>query len=129
VAADPVVPSVPETQARRERLPFLGLGGFALGRRVPLAAGATIACMLLWFIPSNGGSELALAAYALLALPFAGLQVVPFVLLAHRAHAAAGSAAHQRGLYTGFLTAAEKVGLALVFLLTSLLVLPSRATT
>jgi len=77
------------------------------------AAGYAIACMLLWFIPSNSGSELALAAYALLGLPFAGLQLVPFVLLAHRAHAAAGSAAHQEGLYTGFWTAAEKVGLAL----------------
>jgi Na+/melibiose symporter-like transporter len=69
--------------------------------------------MLLWYIPSNGASGPALAAYALLGLPFAGLQLVPFVLLAHRAHAAAGSAARQEGLYTGFWTAAEKVGLAL----------------
>lgn len=77
------------------------------------AVGYAIACMLLWYIPSNGASGPALAAYALLGLPFAGLQLVPFVLLAHRAHAAAGSAARQEGLYTGFWTAAEKVGLAL----------------
>jgi Na+/melibiose symporter-like transporter len=52
--------------------------------------------------------------YAALGVPFAGLQLVPFALLAHIAHresAATGRASE--GLFTGVWTAAEKLGLAL----------------
>lgn len=76
------------------------------------AAGYALACLPMWFLPTKESTPV-IAAYALLGLPFAGLQLVPFVLLAQRTHAAADVAVRQEGLYTGLWTAAEKLGLAL----------------
>jgi Na+/melibiose symporter-like transporter len=50
-----------------------------------------------------------LAALALLGVPFAGLQVLPFTLVAHFIHE---SAATEEAALTGVWTASEKVGLA-----------------
>jgi glycoside/pentoside/hexuronide:cation symporter, GPH family len=55
----------------------------------------------------------ALVLYALMGIPFAGIQVGPFALAAHRIHAiVAKSGNPKEGLFTGVWTASEKLGLA-----------------
>jgi glycoside/pentoside/hexuronide:cation symporter, GPH family len=54
-----------------------------------------------------------LPLFFLLGVPFAGLQLVPFALLAHLAHADASRGSRLEGLYAGVWTAGEKLGLAL----------------
>lgn len=60
-------------------------------------------------LPRDGS----LLPFLLLGVPFAGLQLVPFTLLAHLTHRAGESATRQEGLYTGVWTAGEKLALAL----------------
>ena len=52
----------------------------------------------------------ALALLAMAGVPFAGLQVLPYTLVAHLIHAEAGDG--EEGVFTGVWTAAEKLGLA-----------------
>jgi Na+/melibiose symporter-like transporter len=54
-----------------------------------------------------------LPLFFLLGVPFAGLQLVPFALLAHLTHADASRGSRLEGLYAGVWTAGEKLGLAL----------------
>jgi len=83
------------------------------GARSAIAAAALLhglAGLGFLVIPPGG----ALAIYALLGVPFAGIQVGPFALAAHLTHAAAqASGARREGLFTGVWTASEKLGLAL----------------
>ncbi|WP_374571240.1 MFS transporter [Phenylobacterium sp.] len=53
-----------------------------------------------------------LLLFALAGLPFAGLQVLPYTLVAHLVHAEAGGDGAE-GVFTGVWTATEKLGLAL----------------
>lgn len=61
---------------------------------------------LLLALPGGGPM---LAAYAALGIPFAGIQVAAFALVAHAIHALPGE---REGLFTGIWTAGEKSGLA-----------------
>jgi Na+/melibiose symporter-like transporter len=54
-----------------------------------------------------------LPLFFLLGVPFAGLQLVPFALLAHLTHADASRGSRLEGLYAGVWTAGEKLGLAI----------------
>lgn len=53
----------------------------------------------------------ALPLFAAIGLPFAGMQVLPYILMAHLVHAEAGSDGDE-GVFTGVWTATEKLGLA-----------------
>lgn len=55
----------------------------------------------------------ALLAYAVGGIPFAGMQVLPFTIIAHLIHDQGKSGTAAEGAYTGVLTASEKLGLAL----------------
>lgn len=55
---------------------------------------------------------LALALFAAAGLPFGGLQVLPYTLVAHLVHAEAGERGDE-GAFTGVWMATEKIGLAL----------------
>lgn len=84
---------------RDERtLMMLALAGLALA--VTLMALAVI---------SGAGWPVVLASLALVGVPFAGLQVLPFTLVAHFIRSAA---VQEEAALTGVWTAAEKVGLA-----------------
>lgn len=63
-----------------------------------------------FLLPQGASGGFALGLYALLGVPFAGLQLIPFALLAHIAHA---TGQREEGLYTGIWTAGEKLALAI----------------
>lgn len=66
------------------------------------------------FVPAGAPFGMVLIVYGWLGVSFAGIQLVPFTLLAHIVHAdAQGSGAHSEGLYTGVWTAGEKLALAI----------------
>jgi len=87
-----------------------------VGARGGIAAAAALygaATLSFLALPVNGGPWV-FAVYALIGIPFAGLQVGPFALAAHLVHEAADRiGARQEGLFTGLWTAGEKLGLAL----------------
>jgi glycoside/pentoside/hexuronide:cation symporter, GPH family len=56
---------------------------------------------------------IALAAFPLAGIPFAGLQVLPFTIVTHVIHDESASGAAAEGAFTGVWTATEKLGLAL----------------
>ena len=64
-------------------------------------------------VPPNLSTVGATPLYFLLGIPFAGLQLLPFVLLAHIAHSDAQTGIRQEGLFTGIWTAGEKLALAI----------------
>ena len=72
---------------------------------------ALVACFAL--VPATLSFWAIVAIFLLLGFPFAGLQLLPFTLLAHIAHAEAARGARQEGLYTGIWTAGEKLALAM----------------
>jgi MFS family permease len=55
----------------------------------------------------------ALAGFAIVGVPFAGMQVLPFTLLAHRIHEQTSGGSAAQAALTGIWTASEKLGLAL----------------
>ena len=69
--------------------------------------------MLFWTVHALASFPLVLPLYVALGIPFAGLQLVPFALLAHISHGAAKGGSHDEGLFTGVWTAGEKLGLAI----------------
>jgi GPH family glycoside/pentoside/hexuronide:cation symporter len=86
-------------------------GSLALG----WAAGVyAVLSMALWLLAPSDESVRIFGIYALLGLPFAGLQLVPYILLAHIANTDAHTHGGGReGLFTGVWMAGEKLGLAL----------------
>jgi len=64
-------------------------------------------------VPMNLSTAGAALLYFLLGVPFAGLQLLPFVMLAHIAHDDARTGIRQEGLFTGLWTAGEKLALAI----------------
>lgn len=66
-----------------------------------------------WLLPEGLGLTATLPVFFLLGVPFAGLQLLPFALLAHLTHADSAEGARNEGLYTGMWTAGEKMALAL----------------
>lgn len=64
-------------------------------------------------LPHGMALARAVPLFFVLGVPFAGLQLLPFTLLAHVAHADAQSGLRQEGLYTGIWTAGEKLALAI----------------
>jgi Na+/melibiose symporter-like transporter len=85
------------------------------GARAAIAAAAFLyGAMTLAFLVVPASSQAAsLVLYLLIGIPFAGIQVGPFALVAHLTHEAAEtSGARREGLFTGLWTAGEKVGLA-----------------
>lgn len=100
----------------------------ALAGRIGETSGLRIAVLLFVGTAAAFGAllagtpswPLALAAIALIGAPFAGVQALPFTLLAHIAHASQGDGAgSSEATLTGVWTAAEKLGLALGPLLTA----------
>ena len=72
---------------------------------------ATLGFLLL---PPHAATLPTFAIYALIGVPFGGIQLAPFALAAHLIHdATARSGARREGLFTGLWTAGEKLGLAL----------------
>lgn len=57
--------------------------------------------------------EFALLAFLFAGIPFAGMQVLPFTLLAHLVHAETRDGSAAEASFTGIWTASEKLGLAL----------------
>jgi GPH family glycoside/pentoside/hexuronide:cation symporter len=83
-------------------------------RLLVVAALAFVAVLTVFrFVPAHAPFVPVLPLYAALGLPFAGLQLVPFALLAHIAHEAAADGVRNEGLLTGLWTAGEKLGLAI----------------
>jgi glycoside/pentoside/hexuronide:cation symporter, GPH family len=76
-------------------------------------AGFTACAALFVLVPTDARLTPLLPLYFVLGLSFAGLQLVPFALLAHVTHDGASGSARLEGLYTGVWTAGEKLGLAL----------------
>jgi Na+/melibiose symporter-like transporter len=66
-----------------------------------------------WFMPATRGLAAILPFFFLLGVPFAGLQLLPFALLAHLTNADAADGGRNEGLYTGVWTSGEKLALAL----------------
>ena len=66
-----------------------------------------------WILPDSRDLTAVLPFFFVLGVPFAGLQLLPFALLAHLTHADAADGARNEGLYTGMWTAGEKMALAL----------------
>jgi Na+/melibiose symporter-like transporter len=54
-----------------------------------------------------------LALFFILGAPFAGMQLLPFTMLAHLAHASGRRGIRSEALYTGVWTAGEKLSLAI----------------
>jgi Na+/melibiose symporter-like transporter len=82
-------------------------------RLLPVAAVVFIGVLVLFqFVPPMATLGSALPLYFALGLPFAGLQLIPFALLAHLAHDAAADGSRSEGLFSGMWTAGEKLGLA-----------------
>jgi len=84
-------------------------------RAVIAVAALSFGCATLGFLIVPVSPSLpSLLLYAMIGLPFAGLQLGPFALAAHLTHAAAAaSGRRQEGVFTGAWTASEKLGLAL----------------
>jgi glycoside/pentoside/hexuronide:cation symporter, GPH family len=62
---------------------------------------------------ANLGWPLALFEFGLCGIPFAGMQVLPFTIIAHMIHAEGQRSVPAEGAFTGVWTASEKLGLAL----------------
>ena len=76
------------------------------------AAYAVVAAVFA-VMPSGLSFGAVVAAMFVLGAPFGGIQLLPFTLLAHIAHAEAAAGDRQEGLYTGVWTAGEKLALAI----------------
>jgi Na+/melibiose symporter-like transporter len=84
------------------------------GARAFALATASYVTVAAAFVLLRGASLTSLLPlFFLLGVPFAGLQLVPFALLAHLTHADASRGSRLEGLYAGVWTAGEKLGLAL----------------
>ncbi len=87
---------------------------FGAGNAIAAAAFLCGAGTLGFLLVPAGSMAGGLLLYALIGLPFAGIQVGPFALAAHLTHAAAEASGNRdEGLFTGAWTASEKLGLAL----------------
>ncbi|MBL8544466.1 MAG: MFS transporter [Hyphomonadaceae bacterium] len=97
--------------------PLLGWLGGRFGNRAVLALGAlayAAASAALGVSLLRGGDwNAALIGFGLMGAPLAAVQVLPFVLMAHLAHAESRDGASLEGVFTGVWTASEKLGLAL----------------
>jgi GPH family glycoside/pentoside/hexuronide:cation symporter len=97
--------------------PLWGWLGARFGNRTVLAVGALAyasASAVLGIALMQGGDwNVALVGFALMGAPLAAVQVLPFVLMAHLAHAESRGGSSLEGVFTGVWTAAEKLGLAL----------------
>lgn len=92
--------------------------GQRFGERPVLAVAAMLYAATAAGVGLAAGHEaswpIVLLAFGLVGVPFAGLQVLPFTLLAHTAHAAGhDDEVSAEGALTGLWTAAEKLGLGL----------------
>ncbi|MFN3523791.1 MAG: MFS transporter [Phenylobacterium sp.] len=96
-------------------VPLWTAAGRRLGEGRALALAAVVfagVAFLVGMLAAGGASwPLVLGAFVLAGLPFAGLQVLPYTLVAHLVHAEAGEAGAE-GVFTGVWTATEKLGLA-----------------
>lgn len=99
-----------------------------LGRRFSQRGVLTTAALLfglsaslLSVIAMTGAPwSVAMVAFVLTGISFAGIQVLPFTIVAHLIHRANSATAKSEASYTGIWTAAEKLGLALGPALTGL---------
>jgi Na+/melibiose symporter-like transporter len=93
---------------------------------VLFAAGAALIAMLALASSSWTTARL---AFALTGIPFAGMQVLPYTLVAHLVHDCAREGAAGESSFTGVWTAAEKLGLAFGPALTVIVLALSEAGT
>lgn len=97
--------------------PLWGWLGGKFGNRPVLMVGALAyagASAAFGVSLTHGGDwTAALIGFGLMGAPLAAVQVLPFVLMAHLAHAESRDGASLEGVFTGVWTAAEKLGLAL----------------
>ena len=88
-----------------------------IGARAVLALSAFLyglATLTFLALPPHPPSLMTFGVYALIGIPFGGVQIGPFAMAAHLIHESARSSGVRReGLFTGLWTAGEKVGLAL----------------
>jgi Na+/melibiose symporter-like transporter len=88
-----------------------------IGARATIAASAFLyglATLTFLALPPHPPTLATFGVYALIGVPFAGIQIGPFALAAHMIHeSAATSGVRREGLFTGLWTAGEKLGLAL----------------
>ncbi len=91
---------------------------YALMTAVILFAGA--AALLGTIARADMSWPLAIIGFALAGIPFAGMQVLPFTIIAHMIHAEGQRGTPAEGAFTGIWTASEKLGLALGPALTGL---------
>jgi Na+/melibiose symporter-like transporter len=97
--------------------PLWGWLGARFGNRAVLALGALAyagaSAAFGFSLLQGGGWSVALIGFGLMGAPLAAVQVLPFVLMAHLAHAESSGGSSLEGVFTGIWTAAEKLGLAL----------------
>lgn len=87
-----------------------------IGDRRTLAialAGYAVLAVVLGTVAAKAPWSVVLLLYAVLGLPFAAAQVIPFTLLAHLVREETATSGAVEGVFTGVWTASEKVGLAL----------------
>lgn len=88
-----------------------------VGAHATIAAAAFLygaATLLFLALPAPPPTVAGFAVFALLGVPFAGVQLGPFTLAAHLIHESAERTGVRReGLFTGLWTAGEKLGLSL----------------
>jgi len=98
-------------------IPLWGWAGLRLGnaRMLTIAVvGYGAAAALLGCLAWNGAPwGMALASIALLGVPFAAMQVLPYTMVAHLIHEHMRDGSAAEGSFTGVWTATEKLGMAL----------------
>jgi Na+/melibiose symporter-like transporter len=98
-------------------VPLWAWAGRRFGERYMLTSAVIafgVAASLLGFLARfEAPWSLALVGFLFAGVPFAGMQVLPFTLLAHLIHAETNGGSAAEASFTGIWTASEKLGLAL----------------
>jgi GPH family glycoside/pentoside/hexuronide:cation symporter len=81
--------------------------------KLAVAGFAAFSVVLAWLARVNAGWSAALAGFAVLGIPFAGMQVLPFTMVTHLIRAECTTGPPVEGSFTGIWTGMEKLGLAL----------------
>ncbi len=98
-------------------VPLWAWAGRKFGERAALVVAVVLfaagAALLGIMARADTSWSLALIGFAVAGVPFAGMQVLPFTIIAHMIHAQGQLGTPAEGAFTGIWTASEKLGLAL----------------